>query len=521
MKPKIILLSAISSLLIFSSCADRPNTCSITIKVPPEAFDSLGYYVSRDQLTAYSSWGFEREYLDSAGMLELTVSTDDISWLFFSFFTNPGYKPVRPDMDRVFLLVQPGKYYSVEYDTTSSVLFRIRGDDQEAQNLFNTLSQHQHSRGNDWLTNSDTRIAQFLIHLEDSIENTVRPFEELYKNGQIDKTYYRAVYNYIEYSHAGGLLHHFYVRRRAHEEPSVFENISEIHPLDITDEDLALLKELVYKRYPVARKEAGLLPGLGEYIDEYIQLKTASENINYSSSKGKLEMVNRASGFIDEELLEMYFAHQFNSMSLLCGPDSMATYLYKAFKERYPDSPFIPGIMRHIENSTEYYSAFYPGLHSDQNDMEATQNTGQIILSPQVQIIRDETIRTMEELLVKFKGKNLLVDFWASWCPPCRYEFRFADTLHQFLAANNIEMLYISTDQDENKWLSTVKSYNLEGNHFRVSNPELRKDMEQIVDFVPTYMIVDSTGKILEYDAERPHTKEILYDQVLTLLKDE
>jgi thiol-disulfide isomerase/thioredoxin len=107
----------------------------------------------------------------------------------------------------------------------------------------------------------------------------------------------------------------------------------------------------------------------------------------------------------------------------------------------------------------------------------------------------------------------------SSWCPPCRYEFGFADSLHQFLQAHDIEMLYISTDEEETKWHNVISNYNLEGHHYRVSDPEMRKELKKIVHFLPTYMIIDSTGNIIIDDAERPHTKSKLYNQLIAATK--
>ena len=518
-------LNSISAFLIIAfsiiSCKkENVGNVNIDIQVPSEEYDSLGYYLSQENLTAYGSWEFKSEYFDSTGNMHLRFESDEISWLFFTLFPNTYRGNEYKMLNRVFLLVQPEKHYSIVFDSTYPMLFRINGDDAEAQDLFNRLSNYQNSSGYDWSSNSDIRPNAFLHHLEDSIANSIKPFEDLLKTKEIDKSYYNAVYNHIKYSHASGLLNHFSIRQRAFERPSAFKNYPEIHPLKISEEDLSHIKEAVYKKYPITKKETGLLPNLGDYIDRYLMLKTRDRDIDYGSYKGRLQLVDASSEYLEDDLIEPYFAHQFHSSSMKSGPDSLATYLFVEFKKRYPDSHFMPGIIHSIEGLTGFYAAFYPGLKKSESANNEIAVEEDILFSPDIKLIEGkESITAFDSLLYQFKGKNLIVDFWASWCAPCRYEFRFADSLHHFLQATNIEMLYISTDEDESKWKNTISQYDLKGYHYRASNPELIKELRNIVHFIPTYMIIDSTGKIIEYDAEKPHTKSKLYEQLANSFK--
>lgn len=50
--------------------------------------------------------------------------------------------------------------------------------------------------------------------------------------------------------------------------------------------------------------------------------------------------------------------------------------------------------------------------------------------------------------LADFKGKVVLVDFWASWCGPCRQSFPWMNKLQKTYQAEGLEVVAINLDQD-------------------------------------------------------------------------
>lgn len=59
--------------------------------------------------------------------------------------------------------------------------------------------------------------------------------------------------------------------------------------------------------------------------------------------------------------------------------------------------------------------------------------------------------------ITSFKGKYVLVDFWASWCAPCRLGNKKLVKLHNEVSSNTIEIIGISIDTDRNKWLKAIE----------------------------------------------------------------
>lgn len=63
--------------------------------------------------------------------------------------------------------------------------------------------------------------------------------------------------------------------------------------------------------------------------------------------------------------------------------------------------------------------------------------------------------------LENFRGKYVLLDFWASWCAPCRKEHPEFIKIYQKYQAKNFEILSVSIDEDRNAWLNASKTDNI------------------------------------------------------------
>jgi len=121
--------------------------------------------------------------------------------------------------------------------------------------------------------------------------------------------------------------------------------------------------------------------------------------------------------------------------------------------------------------------------------------------------------------LSKFKGKVVYVDFWASWCGPCKIQFPYAKKLHESLPEKlkkDIVFLYISIDDAVEKWKDGIKSNGLED--FVNGHVEGGWGAEILAKLgirsIPRYMLIDKEGKIVNPNARRPNDPEVLSDLI-------
>lgn len=202
-----------------------------------------------------------------------------------------------------------------------------------------------------------------------------------------------------------------------------------------------------------------------------IDYQKAYDNLDYHLKNKKLK------------LFKQFCLHQIAKSN-----NNFTNNYFEKYKKEYNDSSF-------IKSFTNRYLI----------------NEKKISTADKVDLIGSNSITTnLNDIIKKHKNKTLYIDFWASWCYPCRNEMPESKKLMKEFEGKNIEFIYISIDSDKNEWIKANKEDDLsqKNNFLAINYPSSIFYDELKLQTIPRYLIY-SKGKLVDRNAPRPSSTQI------------
>ena len=121
--------------------------------------------------------------------------------------------------------------------------------------------------------------------------------------------------------------------------------------------------------------------------------------------------------------------------------------------------------------------------------------------------------------LEQYKNKVLLIDFWATWCPPCKQSMPFLNALRNELKDKGFEIIAISVDEKPNDAKVFLERYPV--NYVMAYDPEGDCPSKYGVKAMPSSYFIDRDGKIrYEHLGFRKSDEPEIRARVMELLQE-
>lgn len=167
------------------------------------------------------------------------------------------------------------------------------------------------------------------------------------------------------------------------------------------------------------------------------------------------------------------------------------------------------------ENYIETFKALDKGLNQKYPNNKDARSFHSMVQQTEMAIARIEAVKIGKEApelvlpmpndkelaLSSLRGKVVLIDFWASWCGPCRKEMPNVKRCYEKYKNKGFEILGVSLDEDKDRWLEAIQK---EGMTWpQVSDLKHWKSEAVLIygiQSIPFTVLVDKEGKILATD---------------------
>jgi len=218
----------------------------------------------------------------------------------------------------------------------------------------------------------------------------------------------------------------------------------------------------------------------------------AAGKIMYQASLSDSEKWKESAGegynrnYVDLDARTRYIAEHY------ADRNSIISVLSSLRKES--DKPLIEKIIKTLEAKNPNYQ---PLLDYKQARAEAKAQKERLAIGKEAPNFEFPTVDGKMINLKDFRGKYLIVDFWASWCGPCRNEIPHLKEAYAEYKDKGVEILSVSIDKSKNAWKKAMRQENMTWP--QIQAPGSGKDIMKEYQFsgIPYIILLDKEGKIV------------------------
>jgi len=134
-----------------------------------------------------------------------------------------------------------------------------------------------------------------------------------------------------------------------------------------------------------------------------------------------------------------------------------------------------------------------PKLKDEAEKIMANPKLGRSDIAPDFELT---TMQGQQLSLKALAGRVVVMDFWATWCPPCRESVPELKELTKKYPSEKLVLISVSADEKENEWRDFVARKKMDWAQYRDGDGKIRQAFG--IRSFPTYLVIDGDGVIRE-----------------------
>lgn len=178
-----------------------------------------------------------------------------------------------------------------------------------------------------------------------------------------------------------------------------------------------------------------------------------------------------------------------------------------------PSLTFLTSDTAYLSSLVNSLKTIFPSKYLENEEGQSMIKRISSIISPprintQAPLFNSTDIKGIQVTLSKFKNKYVLLDFWATWCPPCLKEIPFIKKIRNDYPQNKLEIISISSDRNMAELKRGIEKNEMNWTHILDEGNKIQNLFGVLA--IPATILINNEGIIIYSSLEKKDENELI-----------